>query len=164
VPHGRLRLFRDECPSLFCGVRASSLAGSGGGKPHARRRAGRWNAGALARARRPACGGPASAGLALVSLSHHASNASTAAALSQVATGTTTAVRADDDDRDRNARRRQRAPGASTMTPPQINRCQIVYDMSSLSSLLRSHTRDRRYDIYFVRFFVISTSPWLLIP
>ena len=30
------------------------------------------------------------------------------------------------------------------MTPPQINRCQIVYDMSSLSSL-RSHTRDR-YD------------------
>ena len=30
------------------------------------------------------------------------------------------------------------------MTPPQINRCQIVYDVSSLSSL-RSHTRDR-YD------------------
>ena len=47
------------------------------------------------------------------------------------------------------------------MTPPQINRCQIVYDMSSLSSP-RSHTRDR-YDIYFVRFFVISTSPWLFI-
>ena len=47
------------------------------------------------------------------------------------------------------------------MTPPQINRCQIVHDMSSLSSL-RSHTRDR-YDIYVVRFFMISTSPWLFI-